>query len=135
MGAISVPFRRNDPRAQFALAEVEPRIHFALNCGAVSCPPIRAYSAAKIDEELTIATQGFLENDSGVMVDMAKREIILSKIFQWYKVDFGGSNRTVAEWVLHHMVPSEKSRNVTALVESGNFKVKYQSYNWNVNNA
>ena len=101
----------------------------------MSCPPIRTYSAANIDEELMISTQGFLEGNSGVMVDMTKREIIFSKIFQWYKVDFGGTNDRVVDWVLHHMAPGDKCQNMTSLFESGRYKVKYQTYNWNVNHA
>jgi len=33
-------FEPNDERASLALTSLDPRIHFALNCGAVSCPPI-----------------------------------------------------------------------------------------------
>jgi len=31
------------------------RIHFALNCGAKSCPPIKEFSAEAVDEELRIS--------------------------------------------------------------------------------
>ena len=31
-------------RMKIILPEVEPRIHFALNCGAKSCPPIKTFS-------------------------------------------------------------------------------------------
>lgn len=135
VGALTVPFRKNDPRANFALREIEPRIHFALNCGAMSCPPIKTYSAANIYEELTIATQGFLEVDSGVYVDTEKREIQPSKIFQWYKGDFGGSNESVVNWILENMGQTDKAQNMSVLVKSRKFKVRYQAYNWNVNST
>ena len=38
------PFSASDPRMKIILPEVEPRIHFALNCGAKSCPPIKTFS-------------------------------------------------------------------------------------------
>lgn len=65
----SPPFAQDDPRRSLSL-ECDPRIHFALNCGAVSCPPIAVYScdAKELDEELTMATEGFLE-DGGVIAD------------------------------------------------------------------
>ena len=39
------PFGSKDPRRKIALNRHEPRIHFALVCGAKSCPPIKTYSA------------------------------------------------------------------------------------------
>ena len=35
----SIPFGPSDPRLQISLKVVDPRIHFALNCGAQSWPP------------------------------------------------------------------------------------------------
>lgn len=40
---------------RYRLAECDPRVHFALSCGARSCPPIRAYQPRRIDEELDLA--------------------------------------------------------------------------------
>ena len=42
-------FEDKDPRSKVALSELDPRIHFALNCGARSCPPIRVYTEEKYD--------------------------------------------------------------------------------------
>ena len=50
------PFGKNDSRLEHALTEVEPRIHFALNCGAKSCPPIKTFTASDVDNELKLAT-------------------------------------------------------------------------------
>ena len=50
------PFGKNDLRLEHALTEVEPRIHFALNCGAKSCPPIKTFTASDVDNELKLAT-------------------------------------------------------------------------------
>ncbi|MFZ8458418.1 DUF547 domain-containing protein, partial [Staphylococcus aureus] len=40
--------------------KVDYRIHFALNCGAKSCPPIAFYDDAKLDAQLDIATKAYL---------------------------------------------------------------------------
>ena len=40
-------FEMTDPRSAVCLTEVDPRVHFALNCGALSCPPIRIYAEDK----------------------------------------------------------------------------------------
>ena len=42
------PFGKSDPRLKLALDAAEPRIHFALNCGAKSCPPIKTFSADEV---------------------------------------------------------------------------------------
>ena len=41
-----------DPRIRLAVTNFDPRIHFALNCGALSCPPIRIYTAEKLDKQV-----------------------------------------------------------------------------------
>lgn len=38
-------FGNGDPRLKIMLEKCEPLIHFALVCGAKSCPPIKTYSA------------------------------------------------------------------------------------------
>merc|ERR1711915_665150 len=43
--SFSVPFSADDHRARLSLKEVDCRIHFALNCGAKSCPPIKQFTA------------------------------------------------------------------------------------------
>lgn len=41
----------------------EPRIHFAIVAAAVSCPDIRYYDGARLDEQLDDAARTFLAND------------------------------------------------------------------------
>eukprot|EP00966_Prymnesium_polylepis_P276217 6381421-Prymnesium_polylepis.1 len=57
-GADAPPFSAaDDARAPLALQQLDPRVHFALNCGARSCPPIKVFSAGRIDEELGLAAR------------------------------------------------------------------------------
>ncbi len=63
------------------------RIHFALNCGAVSCPPIAFYSAMGLYEELDQATISFLESE--IIIDDASKTVTLSRLFLWFYNDFG----------------------------------------------
>ena len=44
-GMLFKPFGKSDPRIKIALEKGEPLIHFALVCGAKSCPPIKTYSS------------------------------------------------------------------------------------------
>lgn len=74
---------------QLAVSKIDYRIHFALNCGATSCPPIAFYNYGKIDKQLDIAASSFLKTDTEV--DSLKKQVTVSRILQWFKADFGGN--------------------------------------------
>lgn len=65
----------------------EPRIHFAINCASISCPPLaqEAYTADGLDTQLTKATKRFINSDANTIY---KNKASLSKIFKWYEKDF-----------------------------------------------
>ncbi|KAL7865682.1 hypothetical protein SRHO_G00109290 [Serrasalmus rhombeus] len=129
------PFSKNDPRLQVALPDAEPLIHFALNCGAKGCPPIKTYTPQGIDSQLRTAAEAFLENEDGCMVDSVKAEVKLSQIFKWYKADFGGTDEKLLNWVVDHMGASQKKLNLKTLLSAGNVKVSYMPYDWSTNSA
>jgi hypothetical protein len=71
------------------LPETDPRIHFALNCGAASCPPIAAYSA-DVDAELDLTARGYLE--SVVEYDEEAETVSVPRLCLWFRGDFGGAD-------------------------------------------
>lgn len=73
---------------KLAVQSVDWRIHFALNCGAKSCPPIAFYSPEKLDRQLDMAALSFLESETVVFSE--KKEIHVTRLFQWFLGDFGG---------------------------------------------
>ncbi|XP_029348854.1 uncharacterized protein LOC115035256 [Echeneis naucrates] len=129
------PFSKTDPRLRVALPDGEPLIHFALNCGAKGCPPIKTYTPQDIDGQLRIAAEAFLENDDGCMVDSGKREVRLSQIFKWYKVDFGGTDEKLLKWVLEHMGESPKKTSLKDILSAGKTKVTFLPYDWGSNSS
>lgn len=63
LGMFFRPFYTNDPRLPIALEQHEPYIHFALVCGAKSCPPIKTYSADDVMNQVKMKcchSDGFL---------------------------------------------------------------------------
>lgn len=74
---------------KWAVKELDYRIHFALNCGAVSCPPIAFYRVENIAQQLSLATTLFLENET--KINHETKTIYSTKLFQWYQGDFGGT--------------------------------------------
>lgn len=75
---------------KWAVDVIDYRIHFALNCGAVSCPPIAFYNSDRIDHQLETATYSFLESE--VKINELEKTAEISKLFQWYHGDFGGDS-------------------------------------------
>ncbi|MEM6264720.1 MAG: DUF547 domain-containing protein [Bacteroidota bacterium] len=88
-GYLANPFARRLVK-QLALRQIDFRIHFALNCGAQSCPPIAFYTANKINEQLEMATLSFLESET--LLKPGDKEIHISRLFHWYLGDFGGKS-------------------------------------------
>eukprot|EP00064_Thunnus_orientalis_P005094 superscaffoldBa00000486_g5107 len=129
------PFSKSDPRLQVALPDAEPLIHFALNCGAKGCPPIKTYTPQDIDSQLRVAAEAFLENDDGCVVDSGKREVRLSQIFKWYKADFGGTDEKLLSWVLEHMGDSPKKTSLQGILSAGKTKVSFLPYDWSTNSS
>eukprot|EP00850_Spirogloea_muscicola_P020657 SM000222S06998 [mRNA] locus=s222:112182:114999:- [translate_table: standard] len=126
----SRPFDRSDPRRFQAIQPMDPRVHFALNCGAKSCPPITVYTAENLDDALATATAAFLEGE--YELDKTTASVTLSKIFDWYKEDFGSSEEERVRWVLRHLDQSRQAELDAALAES-RVAIKYRKYDWDVN--
>ncbi len=75
---------------RYRLPDPDPRVHFALNCGAASCPAIRAYDPDRIDDQLDLATRAYL--DTTVDYDPEAGVVTVPKLFLWYRGDFGGGS-------------------------------------------
>lgn len=80
----------NDVIRPYARARNDPRIHFALNCMAVSCPvlPRKPFSALGLDAELERETRGFFARSQNYRIDVASRTVWLSEILAFYPEDF-----------------------------------------------
>jgi hypothetical protein len=113
----------------------EPRIHFALVCAAMGCPPLRseAYGGARLDAQLDDQARTFLlESPAKNRVDVASRTVYLSPIFvefRDYIKDFGGSNASAGRFVARYY-PAGAQRD---LLTSGDFKVEVTDYDWTLN--
>ena len=83
-------FRSDDPRLGYALEAVDYRLHFTLNCGAQSCPPIGFYQENLLNQQLDLAARHFV-NHGGVEIKRDENEIAVSQLLRWYAVDFGGN--------------------------------------------
>ncbi|PJJ75014.1 uncharacterized protein DUF547 [Thermoflavifilum aggregans] len=93
LGYLNKPFPSAFEKA-LRVNKVDYRIHFALNCGARSCPPIAFYDPVHIDQQLDLATQNYLYNE--VKYDSVRNILYLPAIMGWFRHDFGGKQHMIA---------------------------------------
>ena len=121
----------------------EPRIHMAMVCAAMGCPPLlnKPYIGQRLNEQLDGQTRRFLANSAKFKIDREVGVVYLSSIFKWFKGDFvnkyapeknisghGKKVSAVLNFVAHYL---EKTDREYILV--GGFKVKYLKYDWSLN--
>ena len=95
-----------------SLRRPDPRIHFALNCGAASCPPVATYST-DVDRELDLAAEGYLA--ATVDHDPEAGVVRVPAVCQWFRGDFGGPSGVRAMLREYDLLPAEATPRVTYL--------------------
>jgi hypothetical protein len=110
---------------------LEPRIHFALNCAARSCPPLRteAYVGMQLETQLEEQTIAFVGDAKMNYVD-DKGLLHLSKIFDWYAKDFEEAKGSAVAFVRPYISALQ------AYTATGKTPpVKFEDYDWSLNEA
>lgn len=110
----------------------EPRIHFALVCAAISCPPLRdeAYQAQHLEAQFEAQGKRFFAQAEKNNVAVAKGQVNVSPIFDWFKADFGDSREQVMAFVLPYFSAQERAK-----VDPARFVLRYTDYDWSLNQA
>eukprot|EP00117_Sycon_ciliatum_P002575 scpid31139/ scgid7741/ len=131
--ALKKQFSDSDARLPLSLATHEPRIHFALVCGARSCPPLRAFTIDDIEAELDAAARDFLASEN-VVYSEERNELRLSKIMSWFGGDFGNTVQERLQYYADHMAPGEKQDQLKKALENGGTpKISFMKYDWSLN--
>jgi hypothetical protein len=123
-------FRRDDPRLNFIVLDLDPRIHFTLVCGSASCPFIDVYTPENLEWELDTASRAFI-NSSAVVLDRSQGKISLSSIFKWYGPDFGADQGERLRYIAGYLDNQEDRFFIEEHADS--LKVIYQPYDWRLN--
>ncbi len=116
MGFLKNPFAGKIEK-QFRVSETDGRVHFALNCGAKSCPSIAIYSAVNLDEELDIIAEKFLERTT--TYDKSENEVNITVLFSWFKGDFSDRGAVLGVLKSYDIIP-----------ENADPDVSYKDYDW-----
>ena len=99
--------------------KLDYRLHFALNCGAKSCPPIAFYKSETIDQQLDLATKAYLTGEAEY--DAVTNIVKLPTLMSWFRRDFGGKKKMIELLKQLSIIPVDK-----------NPKVKFKSYDWTI---
>lgn len=112
----------------------EPLIHFAVNCAAADCPPLRseAYVADRLTDQLRDQTRRFLGNRSINRFDADAGRLWVTPLLDWYGVDFGG-HRGVRAWLSEHAEWLDLSAEQARSVANGTLKIGFTDYDWALN--
>ncbi len=107
----------------------DPRIHFAVNCASISCPPLlnTPYIGSELERQLDTVTTNFI-NDSGS--NYIKGDTLhVSRIFKWFNEDFNddvlGFFKRYARGDLKKQLDSRGEK----------LTIKYLHYDWGLNGA
>ena len=118
----------NDVIRPYARGRNDPRIHFALNCSALSCPvlPRRPFTAAGLDAELERETLAFFARPVNFRLEEATRTVWLSELLNFYPEDFvpsaAGSLLAYANRYAPQPAPLE-------------YEVRFAPYDWTIANS
>jgi hypothetical protein len=105
----------------------DPRVHFAINCAAKSCPPLRSepFSGAILDQQLDDSTRSFINDPESYRLE--DNELYVSRIFKWFSEDF---NDDIYGFFLKYAT-GDLADELEA--KAGRIVVKYLHYDWSLN--
>ena len=115
---------------------MDARIHFAINCAAKSCPPIRTepFTCEQISNQLVDQVRLVLNGPKGVHMEKSGGELVLhtTKIMDWFADDFEKWSAGRVKFIAHYVTP-DKRRQIEAAGNQVN--LKFDDYDWKLNDA
>ncbi|MFP4531890.1 MAG: DUF547 domain-containing protein [Desulfobacterales bacterium] len=105
----------------------DPRVHFAINCAAESCPPLRSepYAGSRLDQQLDDATRSFINDPQENYLKGDK--LYVSRIFKWFSEDF--EDDIIGFFIEYAEGDFKEKLNA----RKHELDVKYLDYDWSLN--
>ena len=115
-----------------------PRIHVALVCAAVSCPPLRnqAFVADKLDQQLDDQMTKFLSDDQRNTIKLSDNRVYLSPIFKWYGEDFEKGQQgftSLKDLINVYQTDMADDPQQLTWLQKQDFDIRYLDYDWRLN--
>jgi hypothetical protein len=121
----------------------EPRIHVAIVCASIGCPPLRneAFTGEKLEEQLVDQSKRFLANPQNFRIGQDTNTVYLSSIFSWFGDDFinqygettNFQHLNQTEQAVIHFIFNSVSKSQQEYLENNKFTISYTDYNWTLN--
>lgn len=108
----------------------EPRIHFALVCAAIGCPPLRAeaYTGERLEHQLETQTRFTHGNERWLRYERGNATIELTALYEWYAGDFEQVAGSVLEYARRY------SEDLATDLAAGHVPtVRHLDYDWSLN--
>ncbi|OIQ17892.1 MAG: hypothetical protein BM556_10730 [Bacteriovorax sp. MedPE-SWde] len=108
----------------------EPRIHFAVVCASLGCPPLakKAFTAKNLETLLEEQSLSFINDKTKNSISNGKLRI--SKIFKWYGDDFEGVYGSYLDFIAERIT---KDRSIQKKISNGEISTSWNDYDWNLN--
>lgn len=112
----------------------DPKIQFALYCGAVSCPPLRneVYQPARLQEQLMDQANIFFNGSQWNAFDLESKTADLSPIMNWNAKYFGDNQKDILQFIAGFT--SGKIRESLSN-EPNAWMIQYNKYDLTINDA
>ena len=109
------------------------RVHYAVNCASIGCPMLReeAYVAGRLEAQLEEQARRFLSDRSRNRYSAERGRLEVSKIYDWFKEDFGVREKYFARYanLLADGAEAQKA------VAGGAAPLHFLDYDWSLNDA
>jgi hypothetical protein len=107
----------------------DARVHFAVNCASVGCPPLRRtiYLPSTLDDVLTDNTRRALNTERHLRVDGDTLQ--LTRLFDWYETDYAEDAGSVRRFILAYA-----DERVRVQVERSE-RIRFIDYDWSLNSS
>ncbi len=122
----------------------EPRIHMALVCASIGCPPLKMepYTGEKLDKQLAQQSRRFLSNAEHFRIDSQNKKVYVSSIFKWFGEDFEktyGQSQNLKglnpkETAFINFIQNHLNQTDQKYLSSGGYQITYLNYDWSLNN-
>lgn len=111
---------------------IEPRIHFALVCAAVGCPPLRneAYVGDRIEEQLEDQARYIHAHKTWFDFDGKGNTVRLTSLYKWYRDDFEQVAGSVLNFAARYAEPLRQG-----LQRGGRPSRTWIDYDWALNDV
>lgn len=110
----------------------DPRIHFAINCAAKSCPPMRqeAFTGARVSEQLEDQARVFMNGPAGAKISKSggKATLTVTKVMDWFDDDFNNWGGGIVAFTKKYLAADKRAQ-----LEGAKVSVSFFDYNWDLN--